>query len=213
MRRDGGNFFAPHTFVKALIKRITYPKLACFVNFGQPRTTSDFSACAINVSIYNLSKLQNEKNLRYSVTCHGGDLIIDGETIPLRKLNFSSEHIRFAKDVLHYNIPFFQGFTLLSLREYSSVLRNITIRVIAHGDSSPAICSNYILEPIRAGSGFYVEFQLKEVRENYYLMDQVGDENLSDMERIAWTNKQFMAVCGQSKLDNEFFKNLSRPIL
>jgi len=78
MRLDGQSRPAPHHYIEALFKRVTYPNLYGYLHFGSintepgrtPGTTAPVSVIGFEVTFYiwNLSKMQNEEAVFFTLS-------------------------------------------------------------------------------------------------------------------------------------------------
>jgi hypothetical protein len=176
MRLDGSTRIAPHHYVEALIKRVSFPKLETYLSFGDIITGREYSMLPFVFTIHNLSKNLNEKNLHYRIICDRGEIkkISDNlDNLELRGSDYASK----AKDILHNRMPFYEEFVCVTKR-LTHFSNPITVRLMltVWGDSSPVIASIYNLEfwgDINVNTRFKVESQ----NENFYLHEQNDGSN------------------------------------
>lgn len=69
IRIDGQNIPAPHYFIEAMFKRITYPKVECYLRFVRARFRKDTKSFVIDIEIalFNFSPLIHEENIVFEL--------------------------------------------------------------------------------------------------------------------------------------------------
>lgn len=131
MRADGQTIPAPHHYIEALFKQISYPNLTGSVELwpitpNNPKQLLVGLEFIVNVQIENLSFCQNEKNLELSLVV--ADSPVEFQAAP--PLN------------LHYGKPFY--FTT-KIALYEEEFLNPRIRLLFGGEKSPLRISEYEL--------------------------------------------------------------------
>lgn len=67
MRMDGSTRTAPHHYVEALIKKVSYPKLECYATFGILHDFETVTAMPLQITVHNMSKVENDSNIYYRI--------------------------------------------------------------------------------------------------------------------------------------------------
>jgi hypothetical protein len=193
MRLDGATKPAPHGYVEALMKRITYPKLAGFITFGHSNVSvpSGFHYVAITVTIYNTSQYMHEKNLYFRLSSMFGNLFAIDQPIPepLRIDGFS--HREKADDFLYYDIPYVKQFFLVLGYEVMTY-RKVQITLDILGERSPALRSVYQYAfGWRAETFNHSSYHshLDSADENFYLYDRQDEySGMNELEKMKEKN-------------------------
>jgi len=101
MRLDGSTRIAPHYYVEALIKKISFPKLEVYVNFGEMLMGREYAILPITFTIHNLSKYLNEKNVEYRILCDSCNILNPNDNINYESLELGCDIQKNAKPILH----------------------------------------------------------------------------------------------------------------
>lgn len=118
MRIDGHTIPAPHHYVEALMKRITYPRLEGYIKIDKIIIQSDFVdnnrkkfILDFSTFIYNKSKLQNEYDLNLRILIDEGKFIGSESFVGRDKYYASAQELVYApaKNILFYGEPFYHN--------------------------------------------------------------------------------------------------------
>jgi len=184
IRLDGSTRPAPHHYVEALIKKISFPKLEVYMSFGETVNGKNFAAVPIVLTIHNISKYLHEKNVEYRILSDRG-LISN----PNRILNYENfldgcDIEKKVKPVLHYNMPYVEDLVLVTKKIFpreNALHANILISV--WGELSPVIVSNYRLEFYGDIRDVKTRYLMREKKENFYLYEKseefVGEDKIA----------------------------------
>lgn len=147
MRLDGQSRPAPHHYVEALLKEVTYPNLAGFVKFAPIRDTQHHgSIIDIEVSIWNMSPLQNELNPKFYLRVEPGELheLFDSNgTGKINKTKNGYVSTGFVPQ-LHYGYPVMKRFSVFYPDGFFiNNARYVTFRLSFGGDLAPMKISTY----------------------------------------------------------------------
>jgi hypothetical protein len=181
MRLDGSTRAAPHHYVEALIKKISFPKLEAYLSFGEMITGSEYAMLPIALTIHNLSKYIHERNVEYRILSTSCNILNPNQI--LDKINLNGSDIdKKAKKILHFNMPYYEEFVLVTKRmtPYSNPLR-VVIVLSTWGELSPVIISNYEIE-IQGSANANTSYLLKEKKENFYLYEK-GEDVVDGIEK------------------------------
>jgi hypothetical protein len=182
---------APHHYVEALIKKISYPRLEGFLNFGKICDYNNYTGLPIALTIHNLSKLINEKNIEYRIIASGCDIMPINEIPQNINLKFSTDIIKKAKDILHYNMPFYGEYFLITNRmmpRSNPILCDINI--IFWGELSPIVSSSYKLKML--GDRYGTICEIDDCNENIYLHENPKNMELNEIDRLKKSREMLM---------------------
>lgn len=186
MRLDGSTYPAPHHYVEALMKKISYPRIEGYLSFGGIIEFSEYAGIPIQVSIHNLSKFIHEKNVQYRIIGTFCDIVEVENRLEYGTLNYSTDFSKDAKDVLHYNMPYFNNFLLLTKRLLPGskpIVADIMLTI--WGELSPVISCIYKLEIFGDSKTVHTKYFVTYKSENKYLFENSDQLNLSDSDRLA----------------------------
>src|ERR1035437_133156 len=204
MRLDGSTRPAPHHYVEALMKRISYPRLQCYLTFGRMHEFKKFAGMIVQISIFNLSKVQNDKNIHCQLLCVGGD-IIPFSTTMVNHIRNQCE-ISLSRDVIHFAIPTSESYMFLTEQTTGRVFE-VTFLLSVWGDLSPAIGSTYILK-IYPDKNLHTAYEIIKKDENVYFMDNPKFEMQSEKEHIVNSTEAVLKIQEENIYKKELFKNL-----
>lgn len=169
MRADGQTIIAPHHYIEALFKQVSYPILTGKIEL---RSTNKriiekvgrlFIECEINLIVENRSMYLNEKNLSIS-------LVVDNTYQTLR----DEVHL-----VAHYGKPIIKVEKIHLPIQYMYSLNRSEIAVMFGGEKSPIRVSRYLLEFKLDDSKVNDEIKFIELvgkEENKFPFEQDDDE-------------------------------------
>jgi hypothetical protein len=185
MRMDGSTRTAPHHFVEALMKKITFPRIEVYLHLGDlHELISNFAIIPIQLTVHNLSRYQTEKNIQIRLMCDRGDIIpASSQSTPV--LQYSSD-LSDRIEILHYRNAHHENYFLV-LDRFHIRYYKLRITVSVSGDTSPVINSWQFIEISHHGANLI--YKTIEKVENIYLAD-MAKEDQSDKEIIENTNDQ-----------------------
>lgn len=196
MRIDGATKIAPYHYIDALFKKIKYPdirgyiKVEHFSAYSEPFSTSTIYQLRLGAIISNLSKLQNDYNVYYSILCNIGQF--NGWQTHMN----SNNSIRYdqggnritnlnSKDVLYYGELLIDKWTL-NINPYELQNNNNEINIIFSfgAKHSPMKISTYKLRlDINIKEDFNKRFYV-EINENVLMSDHINNIGTSDQDFI-----------------------------
>lgn len=180
MRMDGQTKIAPHHYIEALFRKVTFPRLD-----GKMGTISLFNRnggykMEIDIQINNLSKLQNEFDIYYRLKITIG-LLLDSQTSPrvyhVKKISAESIERKEVtcenlKATLYFNEPinikeiiFFDPHDLLNHNN------ECKIELYFGGKNSPLLLSEYWLKLVSPQQGS-VSMEIVDKNENQYVYEK-----------------------------------------
>jgi hypothetical protein len=181
MRMDGSTRPAPHHYVEALMKKISYPRIKAEIHLGEMKTFWETIGIPLIVSIKNQTKFINDKNVQFILHSFGGE-VIDLEGLKATEFEDYSRESRIerkAKEILHYSMPYQEQFLLITKRVMPRAY-NVTVRIslTVWAELSPAITSITELKVYGdTQSGYQTKYHINSRIESAYLMDLPTDEN------------------------------------
>jgi hypothetical protein len=148
MRLDGQTRVAPHFFVEALFRKITYPNLSGFIRFDKlsPTQNRDYSVLTATFFIFNLSELQNEHNIYVRFTVDKGvfQSFLRKESDEVSENGFNELRFYNTTNTLYYNEPLQRTFNITFGRQHAeNPGSNITLTMYFGGKNSPLKLSLY----------------------------------------------------------------------
>jgi len=190
MRLDGQTRAAPHHYIEALFRKISYPKLSCYiypVAFIEHDISIEFK---FSILINNSSKLQNEHEISYRILTLNGKF--QGWNDPLRNIgvDFSNDGHELrcsnAKETLHFGEPYNEEFSLDIPKIKLSKNNKIELRLFVGGKSSPMLVSEYVIEapPFQHFLTENLNDLVTVKRENKYLYEIQEEIGLTDSDII-----------------------------
>jgi hypothetical protein len=150
MRIDGQTKPAPHHYIEALFRKVTFPKLAGYIKIDSIKTDREKYIMQISNFIFNKSKLQNEDDIYYRLIVTigkfalykvytGNDRIYTMEGHELRVHN--------AKATLYYDEPLTSSeIVLFNPNELLKDNNEFQILFYFGGKKSPLMISKYKLK-------------------------------------------------------------------
>ena len=189
MRIDGQTKPAPHHYIEALFKKITYPKLKGFITLNKFRHNGTFIYLDMRAIIFNLSRLQNEYKAFYRIVVSQG-VIFSGSLTPMADSPYfmDGHELRAVKPVetIYYNQPYnFTEEIKLNLLEIQKSHNEFHISFYFGGEKSPLLLSKYKLKinpenliPINLNDYFIT------IDENRYSFEHSDELGLTEEQRI-----------------------------
>lgn len=189
MRIDGQTKPAPHHYIEALFKRISYPKLKGYITFNNLTTDRTYFYLEISAIIFNLSKLQIEHRPYFRIVVTKGATFQESHNPRLAHLYSMSGHeLRKANatETIYYNQPYRFTETLrLNPTELIKHNSEFSIWFYFGGENSPLLLSKYTLK---------IDFTHPNVQdlntlishkdENRYFFEHSDDLGKTEEERI-----------------------------
>jgi hypothetical protein len=187
MRIDGQSRPAPHHYVEALFKKITYPRLGGYIKIENANATSKKIVLRFTMFVYNLSKLQNEHDLNCRILINNGNFVGYEYFIGADKYYPNGKELILspAKSILFYGEPFHHVEEIEFPFETMSVSQQVTIYFFFGGKTSPMMVSEYLIsiKSIPLGTDdFSSMFQL--IHENQYLYEKKDLIGISEKEAL-----------------------------
>ena len=96
MRIDGQNKPAPHHYIEALIKKISFPRLEAYIKPGATRVDGDGFNTAIDFFFFNFSPFINEERFYYRIVIVGGLFQGASGTPKSRRVLGTMEHLDYG---------------------------------------------------------------------------------------------------------------------
>ncbi len=179
MRMDGQTKPAPHHYIEALFRKVTFPRLISSLSIKSFDISHGVYKLQIEIEIKNLSKLQNEFNLYYRLTITEGILFIKNSQnrkyiIKNNKINSERKEVvsTNTKETVYYNEP------VVILEEISFepyfFMNNgneCKIELFFGGKNSPLLKSEYVLKLLKPQEG-RVNMEIVERVENQYIYEK-----------------------------------------
>lgn len=147
MRIDGQTKPAPHHYIEALFRKVTFPKLEGYIRIDNVRTDGSQYILTLSYFIFNKSKLQNEHTIYSRLIISLGKFAnygISNSTYRFYRLAGKEMTIPEAKATLYYNEPIYETETILfSPNELTQ--SNFECDILLHfgGKQSPLMVSKY----------------------------------------------------------------------
>ena len=149
MRIDGQTKPAPHHFIEALFRKVTFPKLEGYIRIDNVKTDGTQYILQLSYFIFNKSKLQNEHDIYSRLFVSIGKFANYGNsnsTYRFYRLEGHELTIPNAKATLYYNEPIYETeMILFSPNELTQ--SNFECDILLHfgGKQSPLMVSKYKL--------------------------------------------------------------------
>lgn len=179
MRIDGQTKPAPHHYIEALMKKITFPNLMGFLKIEQINLVGTNIILIVSIYIYNLSKLQNDYNVNYRL------LGISGKKSHTTYVKGGWEHsYNNTNTIIHYGEPFYDEIAIefnpyeLQKNNYETV-----IEMYFGAKYSPMKTCHYKirLEPYYKSN---IQNCIIEKRENQFMYEIKESMGITDKEAI-----------------------------
>lgn len=181
MRIDGQTRPAPHHYVEALFKKITYPKLKGFIKVNGFSSIQQTQYAYFKIIILNQSKLQHEYKLFYRIVITKGRFFT--YNMPNGKRN-NSEISQTVPETLYYNQPFTHSEQIiLDFERHDQKDYEFDITLYFGGEKSPLIKSSYT---VRVSIG-NLRSEIIRSEENIYMFEYSEMLGLSEDDHIKQT--------------------------
>jgi hypothetical protein len=212
MRVDGSTRPAPHHYVEALMKKVSYPRLQAGIAFGNTRQQPEYLSLPITINVHNLSKSIHDKNMRYRLMSFGGGLRKWGHRPYEFQLDITrdSDINSDVRDIIHYNMPTIDRYHFVARRIAGMQTLSAIVSLMVWADLSPVIICKYDLQFRYDPQSAKIEYTLQK-DENSYLFER-GNENIeSEADGILRTNQfhleQFEKEIIEQPESTDFLRN------
>ncbi len=188
MRLDGQSRPAPHHYVEALFKQIKYPNLRGFIKISDGKRTNNILApnprlttytIPFEFSIWNFSLLQNEEQLRITITAEKGKIIGNADQIPGSKLNFQYS-------LLHSAIPISESLTLQYERTGMGTINLEDRLIILFGGKNSPVKKTDCKFSVKTSNNYpaFVSIEVIDIVENQMLNSE--DDKLTMEQKVEY---------------------------
>jgi Putative DNA-binding domain len=188
MRLDGQTVYAPHHYIEALFKKVTYPRLEGYIKIERANIVpymhdSNKKRMVISFSFYifNKSKLQNEHDINCRILIDEGFFLGHDHYVGNNKRYPSGKELILdsAKGTLFYGEPFYHSESIELPLDLISSTKQLRLYFFFGGKASPLMASQYLisLKSIPDDEDYNSMFGL--IEENKYL-HEIGDEKKLD---------------------------------
>ncbi|MDO9374555.1 MAG: ATP-binding protein [Ferruginibacter sp.] len=191
MRLDGQTKPAPHHYVEALFKKITFPKLEGYIRIDSVAVGVHEQQFRFTITIYimNTSKFQNEFDLVCRVIVAPGHFLHSQIPLNTNYSNASELSLTPAKQILFFGELFERTETIvLPYKNIEDQEAECKVTLLFGGKNSPLIMSNYT---VRLGSipmqGRNYNSMLKILDENKYvhqISEDLGVNHRDQLKRL-----------------------------
>jgi hypothetical protein len=189
MRIDGQTKTAPHHYIEALFRKVSFPKLEGYIkvdHFEQDRNNNRF-LLQITIMLFNKSKLQNEHDLYYRVIVTCGKFGMYGQNINPEKIYDMEGHelrVLNAKGTMYYNEPISNSEVIfVTQRDLVKSDNECTIMLYFGGRQSPLKISKYKLNlshyDLRDPNGYFIS-----IEENKFSHEASDEMEISEADRM-----------------------------
>jgi hypothetical protein len=194
MRIDGQSRPAPHHYIEALFKKVTYPRLGGYIKIENIRFThykenrdKKNMILTFSMFVFNQSKLQNEHELNCRILIDEGSFTGWDHYSGKNKYYPNGKEVIFspARNILFYGEPFHESEGIDILLENMSTSQQLRIYFFFGGKTSPMMVSEYLisLKSTPLGTDNYNSmFQL--INENQYLYEKKEFIGISEEEAL-----------------------------
>jgi Putative DNA-binding domain len=170
---------APHHFVEALMRKVSYPDIAPYLRRATLQQIEKKIIVSLEILIVNHSTLQNEVDISlFATTTQGQFTGIGSFQGPNTDYLNNQREIRKRgiADILHYGIIKWERLSIEL--PTSSIGNEFRLVVSIAGRSSPVKASSYFIPVTLAGQETQSEFRIE--RENYDFHSTIGDMTSSN---------------------------------
>lgn len=195
MRLDGQNKPAPHHYIEALFKRVTFPRLEMHLKEGQVVAAFPHSAIAphaveVSFLFFNFSPFLNEERLFFEIEIDGGrfaeQVASDSVTAPIASFYKDRQMCRTdltAEMSLSYGYPLVFTQKLLFHEQQLKRHNLASISILFSGKTAPAKFSRYHLRfsPDREQVLFNISEQNQLISDINKKMGRTEEELLDDI--------------------------------
>jgi hypothetical protein len=179
MRIDGQTKPAPHHYIEALFRKVTFPKLEGYIKIDSFNTDGQQFILQLSNIIFNKSKLQNEHDIYYRVIVTVGTFKINESKVYAMKGHEVRNYN--AKTTLYYDEPL-RNSEIVLFTPQELVKSNNELEIIFYfgGRQSPLMISKYKVNITTSNmSTSYITME-----ENVYAYEQSDKLDMSDADRM-----------------------------
>lgn len=145
MRLDASTIAAPHHYVEALFKKISFPKLKAKIEVHNVLNYYGDFLALLQVEISNLSKIQNEQSLNYRIEITGNSKEIKASRPNMIVEEYVKDKWQIfgtCKGTLYYGQPFKSDISILIDGGFLES-GNLFVKVLFGGRHAPLQVANY----------------------------------------------------------------------
>lgn len=183
MRIDGQTRPAPHHYIEALFRKVTFPKLEGYVKIEDSGIVGSELYITFSSMIFNMSKLQNEENLYYRIFVFPGRFQYHSNDQRTDRHYSSQGDMLVDKGfkTLYYNQPVNNTETVFITTAEIQKHKEVRILLYFGGKKSPLMVSEYRISDreILAKSKDIII-----VEENAYMYERSDKLDTSEAERM-----------------------------
>ena len=183
MRIDGQTRPAPHHYIEALFRKVTFPKLEGYVKIEDSGIVGSQLYITFSSMIFNMSKLQNEENLYYRIFVFPGSFQYHSNDQRTDR-HYASQGdmlVNKGSKTLYYNQPINNTETVFISTAEIQKHKDVRILLYFGGKKSPLMVSEYSISDreILAKSK-----AITIVEENAYMYERSDKLDTSEAERM-----------------------------
>jgi len=187
MRIDGQTKAAPHHYIEALFKKITFPKLKGYISLSNYYSDGSFYYLTLTAIVFNLSKMQNENKPFCKMVVSEGSIFSQYKYFP-DQYGLSGHQFIFTggADRIFYNQPLFNSQEIkLNYHELKAINSELKIFLFIGGENSPMLLSEYKVRinfnAIKADPNSFIVSK----DENRYWFEHSDELGVPEEERIS----------------------------
>ena len=193
VRLDGQSKPAPHYFIDALFKKISYPNIQGYIKLAQISTNGNLYFLDIEIYIFNVSELQNEEDVSFSLMSDAGFFAKSQDPNPNVKNMYSYSGHRLIHQnlikVLSYGQPN-QHFERIVINPHEAISKwgnKLNLMLDFGGKKSPRKSSNYIIDLVKIDWNKPNEptYLFESMEENILLSDARKNKGLTTEQQIS----------------------------
>jgi hypothetical protein len=183
MRIDGQTKPAPHHYIEALFRKVTFPKLEGYIKIEDSGKNGSQLYLTITSIIFNKSKLQNEDDIYYRLCVFPGTFQYHAKDYRTdRYYNFPGDMIvNNAVKTLYYNQPLSNTETIFIDTAVINKHNEVRIFLYFGGKKSPLMVSEYSISNREILSR---SKQIVIIEENSYMYERSDKLEKSEEERM-----------------------------
>lgn len=194
MRIDGHTVPAPHSYIEALFRRISFPRLEGYIKLTGVNFTHDYYdikrkkyIISFSYLIFNQSALQNEHDINCRLIVSEGNFIGFGNHIGVAKYYPNGKELVFspAKTILFYGEPLLETESIEIYLESINPEFEVYIGLFFGGKSSPMMASEYVISLKSMPLGEYdINSHFISINENQYLHEKKTTLGITDKDAV-----------------------------
>jgi hypothetical protein len=184
-RLDGQTQPAPHYLVEALFRKISYPNIKGYIGLNNIDINGNNYLLNISIYMFNVSELQNEEDVSYSLMCDCG--IFANSRSPVLAPMYSHEghrliHLGLIKVLSYGQVDRHDEVIIINPYEISRNEHKLNLFLDFGGKKSPRKSSDYILD--------LNKMDLNNKDNPNYLFDKMDENILMSEKRTDLTSEQ-----------------------